>query len=115
MPNYTDMMASTTANKAALAGAVDLKGQGLGTGRFGQSLLRQALFAIWKIVQKDMDPKEGGNHLATAMPPHEYAAKKPSILAMATFLRDRNKSLRPQEAEAADLLLEALKMRMDRL
>ena len=63
--NYADLMASTTANAAALAGAATLKGRMLadhgdsGEG-FAASQFRQVLFAIWKTMEGGtFDPKRG--------------------------------------------------------
>ena len=53
---YTDLMASTTANAAQLAGAAYFKGKMLDGEGFARTPLRKVLFAIWKTIEKE-DPK----------------------------------------------------------
>jgi putative DNA methylase len=55
---YADLMASTAANAASLAGAADLKGRMLNGDGFAKTPLRQVLFAIWKTMERG-DPKTG--------------------------------------------------------
>jgi putative DNA methylase len=112
LDDYTSLMSNTTANKASLAGAIDLKGRMLGDEGFGSSPLRLALFAVWKTHQKDGDPKEGVTYLRTELGP-DYWATKAKLIEIAEYLRDKNRAIRPEESEAAGLLVEALKM--DRL
>ena len=54
--DYADLMASTAANAASLAGAADLKGRMLDGEGFAKTQLRQVLFAVWKTMEKG-DPK----------------------------------------------------------
>lgn len=112
LDDYTSLMSNTTANKASLAGAIDLKGRMLGDEGFGSSPLRLALFAVWKTHQKDGDPKEGVTYLRTELGP-DFWATKAKLIEIAEYLRDKNRAIRPDESEAAGLLVEALKM--DRL
>lgn len=105
--DYTELMASTRANRAALAGALDFRGRLLGTGGFGATPLRQVLFAIWKTHQKDT-PKEGIAFLKAEIGP-DYWAHKARLTEIAGYLRDKNAGPRPAEHAAAALLVEALK------
>ncbi len=113
--DYKALMSSTAANKARLARALDLKGKDLGVSAWGTSLTRHVLFAVWKIYEKDDNPKEGINYLTTTFRADNYAKNKPSILDIAAFVRDRNRHVRPDESKAADLLVEGLRLKMDRI
>ncbi|MGH7076842.1 MAG: hypothetical protein ACREFU_01950, partial [Acetobacteraceae bacterium] len=65
-----ELMGSTTANAASLAGAADLRGKMLSGEGFWGTPLRQVLFAIWKTMEgPERDPKRGVTILKT-----EYAA-----------------------------------------
>lgn len=112
---YADLMASTTANAATLAGAGDLKGRMLadhgasGEG-FAASQLRQVLFAIWKTMEGGtLDPKRGVTILKT-----EYAAdywqRRQKLIALASYVALKTNRSRPQESVAAHELAEALKL-----
>jgi putative DNA methylase len=80
---YAELMASTTANAAALAGAAYLKGRMLSGEGFWGTQLRQVLFAIWKSMEGgQLDPKRGATILKT-----EYAAdywpRRQKLIALA--------------------------------
>jgi putative DNA methylase len=106
--DYTSVMASTTANAAALAGAADLKGGKLGGEGFFATQLRQVLFAVWKTLEKG-DPKLGVTTLRT-----EYAAdywqRRQKLIALAAYVAAKTKYTRPEESAAAYELAEALKL-----
>jgi len=106
--DYTSVMASTTANAAALAGAADLKGSKLGGEGFFATQLRQVLFAVWKTLEKG-DPKLGVTTLRT-----EYAAdywqRRQKLIALAAYVAAKTKHSRPEESAAAHELAEALKL-----
>lgn len=106
--DYTNVMASTTANAASLAGAADLKGSKLGGEGFFATQLRQVLFAIWKTLEKG-DPKLGVTTLRT-----EYAAdywqRRQKLIALAAYVAAKTKHTRPEESAAAHELAEALKL-----
>jgi putative DNA methylase len=110
---YAELMASTTANAASLAGAADLKGRMLEGDGFGATQLRQVLFAIWKTMEGgDRDPKRGVTILRT-----EYAAdywqRRQKLIALADYVALKTRRSRPEESSAAHELAEALKL--DRL
>lgn len=107
--DYPDLMASARANQAALAGALDLKGRLLGGAGFGGTLLRQVLFAVWKTHQKDA-PKEGVAFLKTELGDADYWARRTKLIEITRYLRAKTVRTRPQEHEAADLLMQALEM-----
>jgi len=106
--DYTSVMASTTANAAALAGAADLKGSKLSGEGFFATQLRQVLFAVWKTLEKG-DPKLGVTTLRT-----EYAAdywqRRQKLIALAAYVAAKTKHTRPEESAAAHELAEALKL-----
>jgi putative DNA methylase len=106
--DYASVMASTTANAAALAGAADLKGSKLGGEGFFGTQLRQVLFAVWKTLEKG-DPKLGVITLKT-----EYAAdywqRRQKLIALAAYVSAKTKHIRPDESAAAHELAEALKL-----
>ena len=105
---YADLMASTTANAASLAGAADLKGRMLDGDGFAKTQLRQVLFAIWKTMEKG-DPKIGVTALRT-----EYAAdywqRRQKLIGLAAYIAAKTARTRPDESAAAHELAEALKL-----
>jgi putative DNA methylase len=108
---YADLMASTIANAAALAGAADLKGRMLSGEGFWGTQLRQVLFATWKTMEGggQRDPKRGVTILKT-----EYAAdywqRRQRLIAFATYVALKTRQTRPDESAAAEELSEALKL-----
>jgi putative DNA methylase len=105
---YAELLASTTANAAALAGAGDLKGRSLSGEGFWGSQLRQVLFAIWKTMEK-RDPKLGVTVLKTEYAA-EYWQRRQKLIALASYVAAKTKRGRPEESEAAHELAEALKL-----
>lgn len=113
--SYAELMASTAANAAALAGAADLKGRMLAdhgeSGEiFAASQLRQVLFAVWKSMEGGtLDPKRGVTILKT-----EYAAdywqRRQKLIALASYIALKTNRTRPEESIAAHELSEALKL-----
>lgn len=108
--DYTDLMPSTTANAAALAGAADLKGRLLDGDGFAKTQIRQVLFAIWKTMEDGTpDPKRGVTILKT-----EYAAdywqRRQKLIALASYIAAKTTRSRPDESAAAHELVEALKL-----
>jgi putative DNA methylase len=107
---YTDLMASTTANAAALAGAADLKGRMLSGEGFWGTQLRQVLFATWKTMEgRQRDPKRGVTILKA-----EYAAdywqRRQKLISFAAYVALKTRRTRPDESDAAGELAEALKL-----
>jgi putative DNA methylase len=109
--DYTDLMASTAANAASLAGAADLKGRLLGGVGFGASQTRQVLFATWKSMEK-RDPKVGLAALRTEYP-SDYWRRRQKLIGLADYIAAKTRYTRPDESEAAHELAEA--MRLDRV
>lgn len=112
---YAELMASTAANAAALAGAADLKARMLAdqsdsSEGFAASQLRQVLFAVWKTMEGgSLDPKRGVTILKT-----EYAAdywqRRQKLIALASYIALKTRRTRPEESAAAYELAEALKL-----
>lgn len=109
--DYASVMASTTANAAALAGAADLKGTRLSGDGFAATQLRQVLFAIWKTLDKE-NPKIGVTTLKTEYSA-DYWKRRQTLIALADYVSAKTKHTRPAESEAAHELAEAL--RLDRV
>jgi len=108
--DYAEVMASTAANSAALAGSADLKGRLLEGDGFAATQLRQVLFAIWKTLEGGVpDPKRGVTILKT-----EYAAdywqRRQKLIALAAYVAAKTKRTRPEESASAQELAEALKL-----
>jgi putative DNA methylase len=106
--DYTDLMASTTANAAKLAGATHLKGKMLDGEGFAKTPLRKVLFAIWKTIEKE-DPKVGVMTLRTEYPA-DYWQRRQRLIGLVEYVRLKTKETRPQESAAAHELAEALKV-----
>jgi putative DNA methylase len=105
---YADLMASTAANSANLAGAADLKGRMLDGDGFAKTQLRQVLFGIWKTMERG-DPKTGVMVLKA-----EYAAdywtRRQKLIGLAAYIAAKTARTRPEESAAAQELAEALKL-----
>lgn len=107
---YADLMASTAANAAALAGAGDFKGRMLSGEGFWGTQLRQVLFAIWKTMEaSDPDPKKGMTILKTEYA-GDYWTRRQKLIALAEYIALKTKTTRPEESAAAHELAEALKV-----
>jgi putative DNA methylase len=108
--DYAALMASTTANAAALAGAADLKGRMLSGEGFWGTQLRQVLFAIWKTMEGDqLDPKRGVTILKTEYSA-DYWARRQKLIGLASYVALKTKRTRSDESAAAHELTEALKL-----
>ncbi|NUB46751.1 DUF1156 domain-containing protein [Fertoebacter nigrum] len=107
---YTEVMASTAANAAALAGAADLKGRMLGAEGFGATLMRQVLFAIWKTMEgAERDPKRGVTILKADIGA-DYWTTRQKLILLAGYVAQKTARTRPDESAAAAELTEALKL-----
>jgi putative DNA methylase len=106
--DYTDLMASTAANAAELAGAEHLKGRMLDGDGFAITPMRKVLFAIWKTIEKE-DPKVGLMTLRTEYPA-DYWQRRQRLIGLAVYISAKTKKTRPQESAAAHELAEALKV-----
>jgi putative DNA methylase len=107
-PGYTDLMASTAANAASLAGATDLKGRMLDGDGFAKTPLRQVLFAIWKTMERD-DPKTGVMVLHAEYSA-DYWTRRQKLIGLASYIAAKTTRTRPRESAAAHELAEALKL-----
>ncbi|MEY9418380.1 putative DNA methylase [Bradyrhizobium japonicum] len=111
LASYRDLMGSTQANKACLAGAGQLKGKLMEAGGFGHTPLRRVLFAVYKTMQED-DPKVGLTFLKTEIG-QDYWTARLTLAELADYLSAKTVRTRPDESAAANLVAEAL--RVDRL
>jgi putative DNA methylase len=106
--DYKDLMGSTVANNARLAGSADLKGKGLDGDGFGKTPLRQVLFAIWKSIDKK-SPKAGLETLKIEYGPN-YWQQRQKLISHAAYIAVKTKHTRPEESNAAHELAETLKV-----
>jgi putative DNA methylase len=112
LSDYTRLMGSTKANKAALAGAADLKAKAIRDDELAGQPLFQLLFAIWKVMQSK-DPKSGLTALKTAEwpdPAKGYWEHRQLLATLAEYIADKTRVTRAYESDAASLLAEALKV-----
>jgi len=106
---YAELMASTTANAASLAGAADLKGRLLEGEGFAASVLRQVLFAVWKTMESGTpDPRRGMLTLKTEYTV-DYWQRRQTLIALADYVALKTARTRPAESAAAQELAEALR------
>lgn len=106
--DYADLMDSTKANAASLAGSGALKARMLGGKGFGSSPLRRVLFATHKTMQKD-DPREGLAFLRTELG-QDYWVNRAKLVAFAKYVSAKTARTRPAESSAADLLAQRLEV-----
>lgn len=106
--DYNELMDSTKANAASLAGAGALKARVLGGNGFGSSPLRRVLFAIHKTMQKD-DPREGLAFLRMEFG-QDYWLNRSKLVALAKYVSAKTVKTRPVESSAADLLAQRLEV-----
>jgi len=106
---YAELMASTAANAAALAGAADLKGRLLDGDGFAASALRQVLFAMWKTMESGTpEPRRGLLTLKTEYTA-DYWQRRQTLIALADYVALKTARTRPAESQAAQELAEALR------
>jgi putative DNA methylase len=106
--SYADLMASTAANAASLAGAADLKGRMLDGDGFAKTPLRQVLFAIWKTMERG-DPKTGVMVLKAEYSA-DYWTHRQKLIGLAAYVAAKTARTGPEESAAAHELAEALKL-----
>ena len=107
--DYTELMASTTANAAALAGAADLKGRLLDGEGFAASTLRQILFGVWKTMENGQpEPRRGLLMLKTEYHT-DYWQRRQTLIQLADYVALKTARTRPTESAAAQELAEALR------
>ena len=85
---YADLMASTAANAASLAGAADLKGRMLDGDGFAKTPLRQVLFAIWKTMERG-DPKTGVMVLRAEYSA-DYWTRRQKLIGLAAYVAGKD-------------------------
>jgi putative DNA methylase len=106
---YAELMASTAANAAALAGAADLKGRLLDGDGFAASVLRQVLFAVWKTMESGtLEPRRGLLTLKTEYTA-DYWQRRQTLIALTDYVALKTTRTRPVESAAAQELAEALR------
>jgi putative DNA methylase len=107
--DYAELMASTAANAAALAGAADLKGRLLDGEGFAASPLRQVLFGVWKTMENGQpEPRRGLLMLKTEYHT-DYWQRRQTLIQLADYVALKTARTRPAESAAAQELAEALR------
>ena len=111
---YQALLASTKANHARLRTASELGRRELGAGEFGDSLVRHALFGIFKTAGAD-SPKDALSWFSTEI--KDYAVARPRLIEVLEFFAalGGNASMVEwrDDAAAAEVLAGALRNRQD--
>jgi adenine-specific DNA methylase len=111
---YTNLLASTKANETRLRTASEFGRRDLGSGAFGASLVRHALFAAHKAIETE-GPRESLTWLSTEVP--DYATSRSRIIELLDYLATlgSNASMPHWQADAAAaaLVAGALRNRQD--
>jgi putative DNA methylase len=106
---YADLMASTAANAAALAGAADLKGRLLDSDGFAASVLRKVLLGVWKTMESSTPQPRRGLDLLKSEYHADYWQRRQTLIALADYVALKTARTRPTESAAAQELAEALR------
>lgn len=111
---YKSLLASSKANETRLKTASEFGRKEMGESGFGASVVRHALFAVFKTAETE-STRDGITWLTTEV--QNYAANRQRVIEILEFLatRRQNASLLHwhKDAEAASLLAGALRNRQD--
>ncbi len=111
---YKSLLASSKANETRIKTASEFARKEMGDSGFGASLVRHALFAIFKTTETE-NTRDGITWLKTEV--KDYASSRQRVIEILEFLsaRRQNASLPHwhKDAEAAGLLAGALRNRQD--
>ncbi len=103
--DYQFLLESGKANQTRLKTASELKRRDLGGEGFGASVLRQALFAVFRVAESE-ETREGMTWLKTEMP--DYWAQRETLAALLRYLGRTPVPHWAQDAAAARLLAGAV-------
>lgn len=108
--DFQVLMASKTKNKAAIMSAMDLGKKHMSSGsEIAGTPLRAVLYGMWQI-QGEEDMEKVLLHLDHNLEQRFYEkAMRDRVTAIADYLAEKLKSLRPEEAEAARVLAEGIR------
>lgn len=109
--DFKPFMATTKANSAKLKSAVELgkleMGAGGTAGVFGGQVLRSALYAVMELTQ-DKEGVDVLSHLSDNITSFFDPTTRSLLVELAGFLRRKLIALRPEEAQAAEILEQLL-------
>ena len=109
--DFKPFMATTKANSAKLKSAVELgkleMGAGGTAGVFGGQVLRSALYAVMELTQ-DKEGVDVLSHLSDNVTSFFDPTTRSLLVELAGFLRRKLITLRPEEAQAAEILEQLL-------
>ncbi|MGH8501567.1 MAG: anti-phage-associated DUF1156 domain-containing protein [Gammaproteobacteria bacterium] len=103
--DYRDMLQSGKANQTRLKTASEFKRRGLGGDGFGATLLRQVLFAVFRVAEHE-ETKQGMTWLKTEIA--DYWSQREKIIALARYLAGMPMPHWQRDAAAARLLAGAV-------
>jgi adenine-specific DNA methylase len=104
--DYTQMLASDAANEARLKTATEFKSNQLGTAGFGQSLLRQCLFAAVQV--RDQERADVGLRWLKDEVEGDYWSQRATIIALLRYLARLPMPHWREDAQAAYVLAGAV-------
>jgi putative DNA methylase len=110
LSEFRSLMAGATANKARLKGATELGRSEMNeSSPFGNTLTRAVLYAIMQLA-KEEDGDLVLSQLAINAPSYFDPATRGRLVAIAEYLADRTLELRPDEAKAARILAQLIRI-----
>ncbi|NPD66270.1 DUF1156 domain-containing protein (plasmid) [Lichenicola cladoniae] len=105
LDDHRRLLARGDANDARLKWAADFRGQDLGEGDFGSTLVRHVLFGIYTVMGEDNARKAIG-YLQQEVP--DYWKRRQTIIEIARFLAARKAPGKEAECTAAEVLAGAV-------
>jgi len=105
LDDHRRLLARGDANDARLKWAVDFKGQDLGGGGFGSTLVRHVLFGIYTVM-KEENARRAIGYLQQEVP--DYWKRRQTITEIACFLAARKAPGKEAECTAAEVLAGAV-------
>ena len=105
LDDHRRLLARGDANDARLKGAVDCRGQDLGEGDFGSTLVRHVLFGIYTVMREE-NARKAIAYLQQEVP--DYWKRRQTIIEIARFLAARKARGKEAECTAAEVLAGAV-------
>jgi adenine-specific DNA methylase len=105
LDNHRRLLARGDANDARLKWAADFKGQDLGEGSFGSTLVRHVLFGIYTVMREE-NARRAIGYLQQEVP--DYWKRRQTIIEIARFLTARKTPGKEAECTAAEVLAGAV-------
>jgi putative DNA methylase len=105
LDDHRQLLARGDANDARLKWAVDFRGQDLGEGDFGSTLVRHVLFGIYTVIREE-NARKAIAYLQQEVP--DYWKRRQTITEIARFLAARKARGKEAECTAAEVLAGAV-------